>query len=151
MRQRLERNLILNHLMRSVSVEGVALGDVSTTVRLNIHDDNLGQSSVLALNKSANSIEVQQFPLLHYYPNAERYELFAIKIDVEGREDAVLVPFIDALGDDRLPDCIMMETVLEESWSRPLLRILEERGYCIVAEAEGNALFSRTPESSTNA
>ena len=144
MANRLAKNLRLNGLDRAVDVERVALGAADGEITLNLHDRNLGQSSKRHLSESGKSIVVPQRPLAVYVDTPRGYEVFVIKIDVEGVEDEVLAPFLRAVDDETLPDAILIEIVLQNSWSTDLHELLRGRGYNAVFEGDENVLFRRT-------
>lgn len=142
MAERLRHNIALNQSSAEIKIHQVALSAEHGKVTLNIHQRNHGQSSLRNLERSTNSIEVEQLPLLDVYQSREGFDKVLIKIDVEGREDNVLGPFISGCSDENLPDEILLEMVLEDSWNVDLRSTLLKRGYEITFEGDGNALFS---------
>ena len=82
-----------------------------------------------------NTICLDQFQL---------YDIFIIKIDVEGFEDQVLVPFLDGIPAEKIPDAIMLETRSEDSWDTDLRDVLRQQGFVPFFEGEEqNTLFLR--------
>jgi len=147
MAARLERNVALNALGRRVRGHRVALGGDASSVTLNVHPKNHGQSSLRALDGPVERVEVEQRPLLDAV-DARQDERHAVdttlmKIDVEGHEDSVLCPFLYACPEIALPDALLVEMVLEHEWRQDLRAALARRGYRVVFEGEGNALFER--------
>lgn len=142
--ERLRTNLALNGLTENVVVAEVALGKHDGEATLNLVDRNLGQSSLRTI-KSAKSISVAVRPLVHYLPKQSRcYDIFVIKVDVEGFEDEVLAPFLSTTPSNCLPDAILVETHHDDSWSTDLRGILRQRGYDPFFDGEeGNTLFMR--------
>ena len=139
---RLRQNIQLNRLQAFVEVEEVALGAKRHEGSLNLDPDNLGRSSFHDI-LSGSSISVPVYPLLDFLPQSiKRYEIFLIKIDIEGSEDEVLVPFLSTAAREFLPDAILMEITHRNLWRADLLRYLDERGYRkhFVGE-ENNTLF----------
>jgi FkbM family methyltransferase len=143
MRRRLERNLALNGLAAGVTVVEAALGGEAGSAELNLHPENFGQSSLRALDVGDARVRVEVRPLADFVADPGAFDLFLIKIDVEGLEDTVLGPYLDAAPDDALPHAILIEMVLAAEWKRDLAGLLHARGYRIVFEAEENALFVR--------
>ncbi len=142
---RLRQNIQLNCLQAFVEVEEVALGAKRHEGSLNLDPDNLGRSSFRDV-LSGSSISVPVYPLLDFLPQSiKRYEIFLIKIDIEGSEDEVLVPFLSTIPREFLPDAILMEISHRNLWRADLLRHLDERGYNqhFVGE-ENNTLFLLT-------
>lgn len=141
---RLRANLALNGYTERVEIAAVALGKQNGTAALNLVERNLGQSSLRSI-KSTRSIFVAVRPLLHYLPEAlSLYDIFVIKVDVEGFEDEVFIPFLSMIPKNRMPDAILVETLHDELWSGDLRDMLEKRGYIPYFDGEeGNTLFMR--------
>lgn len=143
MADRLERNLALNGLADRVEVQRVALGDRAGTLMLHLHKRNLGQSSLRPMD-NASGIEVPIRTLAGFLGTPADYDVFVIKIDVEGLEDAVLVPFFDTVAEADLPGLILIEIVLDTEWSRDLRGAFQRRGYVANPETEGNIAYARS-------
>ena len=94
MANRLRINLELNGLARDVELEEVAVGSTEGIAYLHLRARNLGQSSLVWI-KNTRKIPVAVRPLAYYLPEKNRsYDVFVVKIDVEGYEDKVLIPFL---------------------------------------------------------
>ena len=143
MAARLEANVALNGLGARVEVHRVALGAERGRATLHVHPKNHGQSSLRALDAERGSVAVERAPLADFTADLPAGVPLIVKIDVEGREDDVLCPFLDAVADASLPEAILLEMVLETSWRRDLRGALTARGYRVALEADGNALFVR--------
>ena len=144
MSERLRTNLSLNGLRHRVEVAEVALGATDGNATLHLVERNLGQSS-LRLSDSARSIPVAVRRLEHFLPDhRQRFETFVIKIDIEGLEDEVLVPFLTSNPAPRMPDAILMETDNADVWRTDLRGALRKKGYrpLFIGE-EQNTLFLR--------
>ena len=141
---RLRSNLKLNCLTNRVEVVEVALGETYGDAVLHLVVGNLGQSSLRTVDcRGVAKVVVR--PLVHYLPEQlQRFEIFIIKIDVEGLEDQVLVPFLTSIPEISMPDAILIETHNENSWSTDLRSTLEQVGYIPFFEGEEqNTLFVR--------
>ena len=145
MANRLRTNLELNHLTEMVEIEEVAVGTNNEVGYLQLNKFNLGQST-LKSDESANAIPVAVRPLAPYLlDDGGSYHVFVLKVDVEGQEDRVLLPFLSSSGSERLPDAILLETAHAEIWSTDLVAFLKRRGYVpLFAGEEQNTLFLRT-------
>jgi len=144
MADRLTRNLFINKLDAVSTVHRVALSSEQGNAVLNVHPKNHGQSSLRKLDSIADTITIEKHTLDRYVTDAAKFDRFIIKIDVEGREDDVLEPWLRSCDDAVLPDAILIEVVLEDSWERDLQGALKSRGYSATLEADGNTLFMRT-------
>ena len=122
----------------------VALGATNDDVELNLVDRNLGRSSLRSV-ESVRSVPVTVRPLDEYLSQPwNEYEAFVIKIDVEGFEDEVLVPFLNAIPRRSTPSAILLETQNADFWCTDLRIVLKQRGYEPYFDGEdGNTLFLR--------
>ena len=129
--RRLRENIRLNGLDGVATVEEVALGASSHMGVLNLDADNLGKASLHSIRPTASaSISVPVEPLKGYLPETMYdYEIFLIKIDVEGYEDEVLIPFLSESRRDELPEAIMLEIIHRDRWRADLFWCLDELGY----------------------
>ena len=147
MAARLRRNLVLNNLSDKVQIEEVALGRTDGVAVLNLGRLNLGESSLLSV-ESNRAIPVTVCPLSRYLPEQrESYETFVIKLDVEGLEDDVLIPFLMTVSPKNMPDAILVETSHADLWSADPIALLKNRGYVALFEGEEqNTLFLRSKD-----
>ena len=141
---RLRENLRLNHLFDVVEIMEVAVGSSSDSGYLQLVKQNYGQSSVVS-EESKETIPIDVCPLVQYLPSdTAQYQIFVLKIDVEGFEDEVLIPFFETSSWDDIPDAILVETDHAELWSADLVGYLKQKGYVPLFEGEDqNTLFIR--------
>jgi FkbM family methyltransferase len=66
----------------------------------------------------------------------------ALKIDVEGAEDLVLVPFLRDAPQDLLPKLLLIEDT-RGFWEADVFALLEGRGYTAAARSKQNVAFRR--------
>jgi hypothetical protein len=66
----------------------------------------------------------------------------ALKIDVEGAEDRVLVPFFAAAPESLWPRFMIVEDT-HELWRNDLFAVLHARGYRTVARTKLNVMMER--------
>jgi len=140
MANRLKTNIALNDMEDLIHVEQVALGDKTGEATLHLDYQNLGQSSLVDSNpRETQGITVPVVPLTDLLSGMNDEDLFVIKIDVEGFEDRVLLPFFESTP--RLPDFLLMETNHAEDWGGDVLGRLADLGYKAVFKGEDNTLF----------
>ena len=141
---RLRTNLALNGLTESVDVVEVAIGAQDGEAPLNLVERNLGRATLRPID-SVSSMPVAVRLLAQYLPeHSHRYETFIVKIDVEGYEDEVLVPFLTTIPGECMPDAILLETDHDQLWGADLKGVLKELGYVPFFEGEEqNTLFTR--------
>jgi FkbM family methyltransferase len=66
----------------------------------------------------------------------------ALKIDVEGAEDLVLVPFLRDAPEHRLPALVLIEDT-RGFWQTDVFALLEQRGYTAFARSKQNVALRR--------
>lgn len=143
--RRIEDNIALNDFEDLVEVLQIALGEGGGTAELFLDDQNFGESSLIGgPNRAGKSVTVQVRALSDIVGEISEGAIFAIKIDVEGFEDRVLVPFLKAT--ERRPDLLMLETEHSDDWDEDLVQLLQELHYTSVFDGEGNTLFQLTDQ-----
>jgi hypothetical protein len=70
-------------------------------------------------------------------------KLDALKIDVEGAEDLVLVPFLRDAPRDLLPDLVLIEDT-HGLWQTDVFAMLEQHGYTAAVRNRHNVAYRRT-------
>lgn len=140
---RLGHNVALNGLGEVVRIEGCALGEKAGEAVLNLKTGNYGQASLMPIRPRlrAGGTLVPVRPLAEFVMQAAAHDLSVLKIDVEGGEEAVLNPLLDAGG--WLPDVMLMETRHADEWNTDLVGRLSAAGFDTALEADGNTLFVR--------
>jgi len=143
--KRVKANVELNNIQSNVKVHQVALASSSGKALLNVHPRNHGQSSLENLKKTLHTVEVEQRPITEFLKEKQQYDIFVIKIDVEGREDDVLYSFLQESERPDLPDALLLEVEHAAQWAKNLQELLIAKGYVVDFEDEGNALYTLAP------
>ncbi len=65
-----------------------------------------------------------------------------LKIDVEGNEDTILIPFFSEANESLWPKLIIIEDA-RDAWRSDLFSILAKRGYTIAARTKLNVMMRR--------
>lgn len=89
------------------------------------------------------AIEVAMRPLGELLGEAGVGRVDVLKVDVEGLEDRVLLPYLDGLEADALPGTVMIETNCGNVWRRDCRTVLEAAGYRPVLETKDNLIVTR--------
>ena len=150
-RQRLQCNLDLNGI-RHVTIAPVALSDTSGTLDLFINDRNIGSSSLKAdvePHIAKRSIEVPTRTLPSLAKDEGLTRIDAIKVDVEGVEDRILLPFFSSAPSALWPKLLLMEDN-RTAWTGDLPGVLQRSGYVTVLATGGNMVLRRHDPSSRN-
>ena len=144
MRARLQANLDLNDLGH-VRVFDCAISDAAGRARLHFPGNgNLGQGRIGQGYDGPNAregVEVALRPLADCLAEAGFDRVDLLKVDVEGLEDRVIAPLLQAEDAPR-PRLIYVEVEHQGTWSYPLLDILADRGYAELRAFGKNRLFS---------
>lgn len=81
-------------------------------------------------------------PLADVVAEAGLTRIDVMKIDVEGFEDRVLVPYLSTTSRDLWPRAILLETNCRPHWTEDCLSLLTRLGYEKAGETRDNILFS---------
>src|SRR5262245_13277472 len=149
---RLNCNLALNGIDWA-KVVPAALSDHNGTVSLFVNERNIGGSSMLSGRRPdlvTRSIEVECRSLSRLVQEEELTRIDAIKLDVEGAEDRILVPYLSEAPPALLPRFLIIEDN-RSVWKDDLLGLLERSGYVTQATVNGNLVLSLEREQSARA
>jgi FkbM family methyltransferase len=136
-RDRLEFNLRQNPDL-PVEVSDVAVMAEEGAVALKTGVKNLGETRV----SEEGEITVRGRPLLEELESRGITRLDALKVDVEGAEDQVLVPFLETAPDEMVPAVLVVEDN-PRLWARQLPEWLERRGLALQERTRMNLIFAR--------
>ncbi len=143
--QRLTFNVALNHFDDIIEVAPYALGDTEKEVLLNEAEGSLGASSILEHHHAAKKqYSVNMMP---FHKLCRKYAIStidALKIDVEGVEDLVLMPFFESAPPSLWPKCIVIEHGHQKDWQRDLLGFLNNNGYRVQKRNDSNTILTLT-------
>lgn len=138
---RMKFNMALNDFTRRVTVEQACVGDAEGTADLMLDDTNLGGSSMVEA-RSAKKITVACHTLLSILRKYHIQRVDALKIDIEGAEDAALVPFLAEAPPGLLPRLMIIENS-EKQWKRGLRAALKSAGYLLIETTRMNMVWER--------
>ena len=126
--RRLRFNVEANGLAND-SVAAVALGPETGTAILHSDPAQLGHSSLADPGAGRDKIAVPMRTLLDTVAEHGLARIDALKIDVEGYEDRILLPFIGQAPKSLWPRRILMEVKWAERWQSDCLQGLQDQGY----------------------
>jgi len=115
---------------------GAHEGELSLSV-----PDQLGQASARALAGAA-SITVSVKPLLDVIRPIGISQIDVLKIDVEGFEDEVILPFLETTPQNLWPRAIVIEHCHRDRWQRDCEAALLSAGYQLVGKDRTNLMFA---------
>ena len=141
---RLRFNLAVNPDV-AVTVLPIALADRDGTVELVLDPSDSGGTHLETQARPAarqNIVNVPCRTLAAVIGEAGLNRVDALKIDVEGAEDLVLVPFFRDAPESLWPDLILIEDT-RDLWQTDLFALLERHGYNVTARSRQNVALRR--------
>jgi FkbM family methyltransferase len=141
--RRLRFNLAANPTV-SVQVLPLALGEREEKVALEVHRYDRGgtRTRPLAQDESTSAIRIECRPLLDVLRQEGLTRIDALKIDVEGAEDTIMVPFYREAPEELWPNLLIIENA-SDAWRVDLFSVLASRGYAIAARSKLNVMLRR--------
>jgi len=137
-RARLAFNLTLNPDL-PIEVSEVAVTASEGPVVLKTGEKNLGGTHL----SEDGEVPVQGTPLLAELQRRNIDRVDSLKVDVEGTEDQVLVPFLETAPDELVPRVLVVENNPHE-WSEDLLGCIEKRDLVLRTTTRMNLIFTRS-------
>ena len=113
--------------------------DKSGEFKLDTPDENLGQGKIS--NSGKHTVIAKN--LIDFIKDEKIENISAMKIDVEGNEESVIIPFIENTNKKLLPLIIIIENN-KSSWKTDLIKLLEEKGYLIKKKTRMNYILELT-------
>lgn len=139
---RLHCNLALNEIDWA-KVVPAALSSHDGSLSLFVNERNIGSSSLLSGRRpdlATGAIQVDCRSLTSLIREEGLSRIDAIKLDVEGAEDRILVPFLAQAPRSLLPRFLIIEDN-RSVWKEDLLGLLQRAGYATEATANANLIF----------
>lgn len=136
--QRLKYNALQNKDI-PINPREIALMDKSGEFKLDAPDENLGQGKIS--NSGKHTVIAKN--LIDFIKEEKIENISAMKIDVEGNEESVIIPFIKNTNKKLLPLIIIIENN-KSSWKTDLIKLLEEKGYLIKKKTRMNYILELT-------
>lgn len=125
--------------LANLTLVRAAAGDSDGTVRIETDGGNLGASHVSA----TGDVEVPSQRLSTILAGHGIDRVDALKIDVEGYEDRVLVPFFRDAPGSLWPKAVAIEHLEREVWRDDCIADMVARGYAIAGKTRSNTLLVR--------
>lgn len=142
--QRIQQNYVLlqrpPNPSKELYVVNCAAGETEGNVLLDL-TAGMGGASVTRV-KNENTIHVKMRPLLDILNQYGIQKIDVLKIDVEGYEDRVLIPFFKNAQPSLFPRHIIIEHTSQNDWENDVLQILAEYSYQTVKKTRSNLLLS---------
>jgi FkbM family methyltransferase len=120
-----------------------AAGDADGELMIETDGDNLGASHVVTGEASANAVRVPSLRLQRILDEAGIAKVDALKIDVEGFEDRVLMPFFKHAPQTLWPRAVVIEHLSRNEWLEDCIADMRARGYNQAGKTRSNTLLRR--------
>jgi FkbM family methyltransferase len=120
----------------------LALGDAEGTAQIVLNERDRGGTRLATDGMQGRGVAVRCRPLLAVVTEAGVTGIDALKIDVEGAEDMVLVPFFRDAPPSLWPHLVVIEDSSAE-WSTDLFALLKAKGYEVSSRSKQNVMLRR--------
>lgn len=141
MMARLTENISLNNLSQ-IRTHPCAIGAEEAELELQIPARlNLGEARIGEPFKNGRSITVPVRTLAAFAPTPSEGRVDVLKVDVEGLEDQVVVPFLDTVPAEIHPRYILLEHKRDGGWKMDLMGALLRHNYRSDRVIGGNTIF----------
>src|SRR5689334_5379965 len=138
--------LAFNHAasgFAQVKLVQAASGATDGELLIETDGDNLGASHIVSDDASGRAIRVPSLRLLRILQEAGASSVDALKIDVEGYEDRVLVSFFKDAPQTLWPRGVVIEHLSKDEWQADCIADMVSRGYAIAGKTRSNTLLAR--------
>jgi FkbM family methyltransferase len=122
-----------------IDMVNAAVGGAEGRVDLHIRKDDL---AIVRVEESEGG-SIPMYPLARILRDRGVTRVDALKIDIEGHEDAALVPFLDEAADAMRPDRIVIEHPRSGDDYSGCAAAFERHGYRRVGQTRSNSLYRR--------
>jgi len=144
---RLAFNIAANGLA-GIDLATVAVGERRGTMELWSEPSNCGFATLLPdlteeWQGDWRPRQVRVEPLAEILVSHGVTRVDVLKVDVEGYEDRVLLPYIRSADPSGHPGAILLETNCREHWQEDCLAVLAASGYRVEGETKDNVLLRR--------
>ena len=120
-------------------MQPLALGETVGTVKLELDARDRGGTRT-RFDATAGDAAVECKPLLQVLAEQRIERIDALKIDVEGAEDRILVPFFKSAQQGLWPRFILIEDSRQD-WRADLFAEMQTRGYKIASRSKQNVML----------
>jgi FkbM family methyltransferase len=126
-----------------VKLVAAAAADLDGELMIETDPDNLGASHIVTDRPAANVTKVPARRLHRVLADAGTDRVDALKIDVEGFEDRVLISFFEDAPQELWPRAVVIEHLSRGEWREDCLADMIGRGYRETGRTRSNTLLLR--------
>ena len=139
---RLKANIGFNSFAQKIKLFEYGLSNKEEVLSLNLDPTNLGGSSIVEHQDSASKISVLCRPLLKVLSEEKINHIDILKIDVEGAEEMVLLPFLKDSHPTQHPQIIIAENSIL-NWEKDKFNELLSHNYHILTQTKMNIILEK--------
>ena len=126
-----------------VRLVAAAAGPADGELMIETDGENLGASHIVSGEGSGKAIKVPSLRLQRILQEAGASHVDALKIDVEGFEDRVLIGFFANAPQALWPRAVVIEHLSDNEWLEDCIADLRARGYAETGKTRSNTLLVR--------
>ena len=126
-----------------VKLVAAAAGPADGELMIETDGDNLGASHIVSGEASRKAVKVPSLRLQRILDEAGVSQVDALKIDVEGFEDRVLIGFFKQAPFSLWPRAVVIEHLSQNEWLEDCLADMHARGYVETGRTRSNTLLVR--------
>ena len=126
-----------------VRLVAAAAGPADGELLIETDGDNLGASHIVSGEASGRAIKVPSLRLQRILEEAGVSHVDALKIDVEGFEDRVLMGFFADTPQALWPRAVVIEHLSKDEWLDDCIADMRARGYIETGKTRSNTLLAR--------
>jgi FkbM family methyltransferase len=130
--------------LAQVALVAAAAGPADGELMIETDGDNLGASHVVTGQTSGTAIKVPSRRLQGILSQAGLSNVDALKIDVEGFEDRVLIGFFAAAPQGLWPGAVVIEHLSRQEWQKDCIADMLQRGYSQAGKTRSNTFLVRS-------
>ena len=130
--------------LSQVRLVAAAAGDTDGELMIQSDGSNLGASHIVTGQNAAHAIPVPSLRLHRILDDAGLNHVHALKIDIEGFEDRVMIPFFRHAQESMWPRAIVIEHLSRNEWQDDCIADMSARGYAAFARTRSNTLLLRS-------
>jgi FkbM family methyltransferase len=127
-----------------VTLIAAAAGDADGELLIETDGDNLGASHIVTSAATANAVKVPARRLQRILQEAGLSKVDALKIDVEGFEDRVLIGFFRDAPQALWPRAVVIEHLSRDEWQQDCIADMIARGYRETGRNRSNTFLLRS-------
>jgi FkbM family methyltransferase len=127
-----------------VTLIAAAAGDADGELLIETDGDNLGASHIVTSAATANAVKVPARRLQRILQEAGVSKVDALKIDVEGFEDRVLIGFFRDALQPLWPRAVVIEHLSRDEWQQDCITDMITRGYRETGRNRSNTFLLRS-------